>query len=171
MSIFRLERFVQLIFIILSCYSGYLMAHDDEHAEGLGTSQAEQKGETCVRPASVMRRIHMDIIKHQRDLTVRKGMRKTTDSIANCIACHVRYDEKKQPIAINGEGQFCETCHEELAVELDCFECHSTVPRERTSANQLIETDSYSTPIETLNVEIKEMLSSFIDSKSPEVKD
>ncbi len=172
MSIFRLERFfLQLLFVILSSYSGYLMAHGDEHVKGVGTSQAEQAGATCVRPVPVMRRNHMELIKHQRDLTVRKGMRETTDSIAKCIACHVRYDEKKQPIAINGEGQFCESCHEELAVELDCFECHSTVPRERTSANQLIGTDAYSNHIETLNVQITDMLSSLVYEKPQEVKD
>ena len=36
-----------------------------------------------------------------------------------------------EPIPINSEGQFCQTCHVETAVNIDCFSCHASVPRGR----------------------------------------
>jgi hypothetical protein len=70
----------------------------------------------------------MELILHQRDITVHTGVRSTKYSINDCVACHVSYTAEHNPIPINGEGQFCDTCHEYAAVHLDCFECHATVP-------------------------------------------
>jgi predicted CXXCH cytochrome family protein len=88
-----------------------------------------------VRPKDFMRRNHMELIKHQRDLTVRQGIRATSDSLAACIACHVKHDAAGKPIPVNAEGQFCNRCHEYLAVQPDCFGCHSTVPEGPQPAN------------------------------------
>jgi hypothetical protein len=83
---------------------------------------------SCVRPTEFMRRKHMELILHQRDVTVHEGIRATKDSLAGCVACHVSYDEKQQPVPVYAEGQFCHTCHELAAVDLTCFGCHATVP-------------------------------------------
>jgi predicted CXXCH cytochrome family protein len=82
----------------------------------------------CVAPTPFMRRNHMELILHQRDITVHTGVRSTKYSIEDCVACHVSYTAENKSIPINGEGQFCDTCHEYAAVHLDCFECHATVP-------------------------------------------
>jgi len=82
----------------------------------------------CVAPTPFMRRKHMELILHQRDITVHTGVRSTKYSIDDCVACHVSYTAEHKPIPIDGEGQFCDTCHEYAAVHLDCFECHATVP-------------------------------------------
>jgi [DsrC]-trisulfide reductase subunit J len=83
----------------------------------------------CVRPTDFMRRNHMELIKHQRGITVHEGIRATKYSLAGCIDCHVQYDAQGRPVPVNAPGQFCDRCHERLAVELDCFDCHSPVPR------------------------------------------
>jgi hypothetical protein len=110
-------------------------AEEDEVATAAikGSAKAEQPGALCVRPTEWMRRNHMELVKHQRDLTVRQGVRVGKDSLANCVDCHVRKDANHQPVAINAEGQFCDSCHDYAAVNLTCFQCHSTVPSTETA--------------------------------------
>jgi len=84
--------------------------------------------ESCVEPTAFMRRNHMELIKHQRDETVHKGIRSTKHSLAGCIECHVGYGDDKVPVPVNSEGQFCDTCHDFAAVRLNCFDCHATIP-------------------------------------------
>jgi len=85
--------------------------------------------ESCVAPTDHMRRNHMDMIQHQRDITVHQGIRKTDDSLHGCIECHANKDEAGHYIPVNAEQQFCQSCHEYVAAKLDCFSCHATVPR------------------------------------------
>lgn len=86
----------------------------------------------CVEPTDVMRRNHMELIKHQRDETVHKGIRSTKHSLAGCIECHVGAGAEGGSVGalvpVNAEGQFCNTCHEFAAVHLNCFDCHATIP-------------------------------------------
>jgi len=82
----------------------------------------------CVEPTEYMLRHHMDLIKHQRDLVVHEGIRESKYDLDGCISCHVSVGSDGHPVPINGEKQFCNTCHEYAAVDLDCFGCHATVP-------------------------------------------
>ena len=102
----------------------------DANWKQTGNSRAA-KLEQCVRPTGEIRRYHMDLLKHQRDVTVYQGVRKTTDALAGCIDCHVNKDLQGKPIPVDGKGQFCSSCHAFAAVHLDCFQCHSTVPTGR----------------------------------------
>jgi hypothetical protein len=95
------------------------------------TNSKATKLEQCVRPTGEIRRYHMDVLKHQRDVTVHQGVRKTPDALAGCIDCHVNKDAQGKSIPVNGDGQFCNSCHAFAAVHLDCFQCHSTVPTGR----------------------------------------
>jgi len=92
----------------------------------------EPAGEKCVEPTDVMRREHMNFILHQRDETMHKGIRGITakHSLKECIDCHAGYDEQGKAVAINDEGQFCESCHSYTAVSIDCFGCHRATPGE-----------------------------------------
>lgn len=96
-------------------------AHD-EHGE----HKVIAKGDKCVRDEDYMRRNHMNLLKHQRDETMRKGIRTTQYSLKNCIECHV--NPKTGSVASSKED-FCMGCHSYAAVKLDCFECHSTKPK------------------------------------------
>ena len=86
------------------------------------------KGEMCVEPTEYMRKYHFDLLTHQRDLTVRSGIRTPRHSLTGCIDCHVQQDAHGQFIAVDAPGQFCESCHGFVAVKLDCFECHAAKP-------------------------------------------
>ncbi len=96
-------------------------------------------GEKCVEPADIMRREHMNFILHQRDETVYKGIRGITakHSLKDCIDCHAGYDEQGKAMPINAKGQFCESCHNYVAVSIDCFGCHRTTPDEINKMRQL----------------------------------
>lgn len=98
-----------------------------------GSAKSDQQGASCVEPTEWMRRNHMEFIQHQRDLTVRQGVRVEKDSLANCVDCHARYDSSHQPVAINAEGEFCASCHNYTAVNITCFQCHSKVPATETA--------------------------------------
>jgi len=110
---------------VLSALTG---CSSETEAQAVPGSAKAAKLKQCIRPTEFMRRNHMELIKHQRDITVREGVRATSDSLAACIACHVQYDSKGHPIPVNAEDQFCDRCHDWLGVEPDCFGCHSTVP-------------------------------------------
>jgi len=103
----------------------------EEDAWKQGNSKAAGL-EHCVEPTAWMRRNHMELIKHERNLTVHQGVRVESKSLAGCIKCHVQYDAAAKPIAINSDEQFCDMCHDYAAVTLDCFQCHATVPTSET---------------------------------------
>ncbi|PLX61249.1 MAG: hypothetical protein C0630_12465 [Sedimenticola selenatireducens] len=81
-----------------------------------------------------MRRNHMDYLKHDRRETVHKGIRNTQYSLAECVECHAEKDSAGAYKPVNADGQFCESCHSYVAVNLTCFQCHRKTP-ENMSGN------------------------------------
>jgi len=81
----------------------------------------EQPG-ACVEPTEVMRRDHMKLLLHQRDRTVRLGLRGTRHSLKNCVECHA----SRATGSVLGKDGFCESCHRYASVSIDCFECHAS---------------------------------------------
>jgi len=91
------------------------------------------KGEQCVEPTAFMRRNHMDILTHQRDETLRKGIRTKKHSLQGCLDCHAVFieptaNEQKVVVTIKSEKHFCNSCHIYAAVKIDCFDCHNSKP-------------------------------------------
>ncbi|MBK1723177.1 sulfur reduction protein DsrJ [Thiocystis violacea] len=84
--------------------------------------------DSCVEPTERMRRMHFEFIKHQRISTVHQGIRGTKYSLEGCVDCHISYDAKSQPQPINRSDQFCGACHAYAAVDLNCFDCHASIP-------------------------------------------
>jgi hypothetical protein len=79
----------------------------------------------CIEPPDVMRRLHPDLLRHQRDNTVRDGVRGARTSLGACIECHAGKGAGAAAGSVVGSPQaFCESCHRYVAVRLDCFECH-----------------------------------------------
>jgi hypothetical protein len=76
----------------------------------------------CVEDTPFMRRNHMELLKHHRDLTVHEGIRTTQHSLANCVTCHA---SKETGRVTGSKDAFCQGCHSYAAVKLDCFECHT----------------------------------------------
>lgn len=130
--------------LLINIVSGLLLAGfsmsgvaDDKMSSRVSLPKYPQPvGEKCVEPTDVMRKEHMNMILHQRDETVHNGIRGAKHSLKDCIDCHAGYDEKNQPIPINAEGQFCESCHTYTAVSMDCFGCHRTTPMEDNPRRQ-----------------------------------
>ncbi|MGE5547106.1 MAG: cytochrome c3 family protein [Solirubrobacterales bacterium] len=83
---------------------------------------------SCVEDSQVMRRNHMDFLKHQRDETLRNGIRGAKHSLKDCVSCHVQKGADGKALPVNAEGQFCQSCHSYAAVSVDCFQCHATTP-------------------------------------------
>jgi hypothetical protein len=82
-------------------------------------------GTTCVADPATMRRTHMDLLKHQRNDTVHGGVRTGAASLKACINCHA---SQQTHSVVQGETNFCVSCHSYAAVQIDCFECHSSKP-------------------------------------------
>ena len=96
--------------------------------EAVEGSAKSDKLDACVAPTPFMRRSHFELIKHQRDVTVHEGIRKTDNSLAGCVDCHAAKDPHGQHVPVNAEGQFCAGCHEYTGVVFDCFTCHASTP-------------------------------------------
>jgi len=123
----RLLIISSLIFVC-TAYLQPSNAHDGNPHISSGKSKADSQ-EACVEPTDVMRKEHYLFLLHQRDETVINGIRTKNHSLANCIDCHVAYDEKGTAIPINAEGQFCQDCHVKTATNITCFSCHAAEPR------------------------------------------
>ncbi|MBI3373432.1 MAG: Hdr-like menaquinol oxidoreductase cytochrome c subunit [Betaproteobacteria bacterium] len=83
-----------------------------------------EKPGRCVEDTALMRRDHMKLLVHQRDRTVREGVREKARSLSGCIDCHA---SAKTGSVLGAEG-FCQSCHAYAGVQLDCFECHAAKP-------------------------------------------
>lgn len=84
-----------------------------------------ERGEACVAPVAEMRRDHMKMLVHQRDRTMRQGVRETRFSLKGCVDCHA----SRETGSVLGSDGFCESCHTYAAVKIDCFECHTGARR------------------------------------------
>ncbi|TXT35702.1 MAG: hypothetical protein FD135_4753 [Comamonadaceae bacterium] len=75
--------------------------------------------------SAFMRRNHMKLLKHQRDDTLRGGVRTGKYSLKECVSCHA--SQSTQSVNASA-GDFCQSCHTYAAVKIDCFECHASKP-------------------------------------------
>jgi len=76
------------------------------------------------------RRHHMELLKHDRDLTLRDGERDIDASLGQCFTCHAVTDDAGEPVTVESEKHFCRVCHDYAAVQVDCFMCHRSTPSE-----------------------------------------
>ncbi len=93
-------------------------------------SRAEGLDSCVIDDTEKMRRNHMDYLVHQRDDVVRRGGRGSQYKLAECVNCHTAEDAAGHAIPIDDEGQFCASCHNYMAVNVNCFQCHRKVPEE-----------------------------------------
>ena len=135
-------RFVcpsQVLFRCVLLLLGMSLALSGSAAEP-GPVIPKGKGDQCVADTDFMRRNHMDLIVHQRDDTVIRGIRDEPFSLVECVDCHAQKNANNEPVRIDAEGQFCDSCHAYAAVKIDCFGCHAAVPdsdkSKRVGSNQ-----------------------------------
>jgi hypothetical protein len=84
---------------------------------------------SCVAPTAEMRRDHMRMLLHQRDLTVHQGLRDPRFSLKRCVDCHA----SRATGSVLGKDGFCASCHSYASVAIDCFECHSPLRQSATA--------------------------------------
>ena len=86
------------------------------------------KGELCVTETDFMLRNHMNLLGHQRDQTLREGIRGARFSLKGCVDCHAVPGADGTPVGAGDPRFFCTACHLYTAVRIDCFECHASRP-------------------------------------------
>ena len=79
----------------------------------------------CVEDTAIMRREHPDMLKHQRDQTMREGIRTRKHSLKECVQCHA----SAKTGSVLGDKGFCQSCHDYASVKADCFGCHASKPK------------------------------------------
>lgn len=110
-----------------------LVACSGEKGDGLMSPlMAAQKQfdtpEERVLHIAEMRSNHMNLLKHKRDRTVYQGIRTPKHSLHGCINCHVPAPTVNKVVKHTNPEHFCSTCHIDLAVKIDCFQCHADRP-------------------------------------------
>ena len=117
----------------------------------------------CVEPVATMRKDHMSFIMHQRDDTLRKGVRTKQHSLKECINCHNAPAEDGKVASADEKEHFCSACHVYTAVQIDCFSCHSDKP-ENTQYRHKLSAQDISSHVDiagrTLTIETLEALAS-----------
>jgi len=79
----------------------------------------------CVEDSTIMRREHPDMLRHQRDQTMREGIRTRAHSLKECVGCHA----SAKTGSVLGEKGFCQSCHDYASIKIDCFACHASRPK------------------------------------------
>ena len=79
----------------------------------------------CVEDTATMRREHPDMLRHQRDQTMREGIRTRQHSLKGCVECHA----SAKTGSVLGQKGFCQSCHDYASVKPDCFGCHASKPK------------------------------------------
>ena len=113
--------------VLLALVLGLLTIATGAWAGDAGPAIPKAQG-TCVDDPATMRRHHFDFLKHQRDDTLRAGIRGAKHSLKDCVACHATVKDG-HAVPVNAPGQFCASCHDYAAVTVDCFTCHATTPQ------------------------------------------
>lgn len=103
--------------------SALLVAHTPTAAAGDNKPEpviAQAKAEHCIKDEGFMIRNHPDLLKHQRNDTLRRGIRSGDFSLKRCMECHSNNATDHAAIKTD-----CDTCHSYAAVKLDCWDCHA----------------------------------------------
>jgi len=123
----------------LAFMAGSTLYAEDADSSGLypKITVSKAEGDKCVRPPAEIRRLHPDMLRHDRIQTMRKGVRAQADgkgldgSLKACINCHAIKDTKDDSgyVRIDNNEHFCVSCHKFAAVTIDCFQCHRDIPQ------------------------------------------
>jgi hypothetical protein len=116
--------------LVLLIATGAAMAAEPDGRTPQPAIERATAGTQCIAAPDVMRRDHSSMLKHQRDETVHRGVREARSSLKACIGCHASAATGSVALA---KTDFCSSCHSYAAVQIDCFECHSS-KAQRTTA-------------------------------------
>jgi [DsrC]-trisulfide reductase subunit J len=80
---------------------------------------------------------HMNLLRKDRDLTMRLGDRNIDASIKGCVVCHAVFGPDAEPLPFENPQNFCAVCHQYVSVQIGCFTCHKSTPDEEIRARLL----------------------------------
>ena len=124
-----LRQFAKHLVVLVGLTALPVMSNAGELGPVLPKAKAKASATAeCVEPVKIMRKDHMEFLKHKRDETTREGVRTKKHSLVECIDCHVTPNDKGEYARIGEDGHFCSSCHNYAAVNVDCFDCHSDLP-------------------------------------------
>jgi len=123
-------RYVATLLPLILIVAGLAVAGDIRAQRADAPVIRIEQGGACVAPTAEMRRNHMKMLVHQRDQTVRQGLRDPRFSLKNCVECHASRDTG----SVLGKEGFCSSCHAFASVKIDCFECHSALRQGHAAA-------------------------------------
>jgi hypothetical protein len=112
---------------VLAPSFGQMQAQPAETTTQATAAQAAAQGQCLAAPA-VMRRTHPDLLRHERRVTVHDGVRDPRARLENCVTCHAVRDAAGTAVSFQDPRHFCQTCHVQAAVSIDCFSCHRSTP-------------------------------------------
>jgi hypothetical protein len=122
-----MTRFLAIVSVIFAVLA--LPATAQDGSWPYGPTLPEATGEPHPEGNEYMRKYHMELMKHDRDITMRDGVRDIDASLKECFDCHTVTDERTgDPVTYKDERHFCRTCHDFVAVKVDCFMCHRSTP-------------------------------------------
>jgi len=98
------------------------------YAEGVLPDIPKAIGEPHPEGNEYWRVNHPDLLRHDRDQTVIDGIRDVDASLAGCVSCHAVKGPDAAPLTAESDQYFCRVCHDYVAVQIDCFQCHTSVP-------------------------------------------
>ncbi len=125
----RRASFVMLMLVLVGMTSlAYAAEEQNAGTGGLLPVIPMGQGDSCVEDTDFMRRNHMDLLQHQRDETMKEGIRGKPYSLKECLSCHAVNGPDAIPVTVSSPQHFCRSCHDYAAVSIDCFQCHASRP-------------------------------------------
>jgi hypothetical protein len=120
-------RFLAVVLVVMLTVAGFADAGEFRARRVAVPVIKIENGEACVAPTDEMRRDHMKMLLHQRDRTMRQGLRESRFSLKNCVDCHA----SRETGSVLGKDGFCSSCHSYTSASIDCFECHAPLRQSR----------------------------------------
>ena len=114
----RANRLLVVVPVVLMLLPlGYSLVTPIFAREGTGAAFLERPDpvhESCVEDTTYMRLHHWELLTHVRDEVMRDGQRGIIGVIGlnRCRECHTSRE------------RFCNRCHNEVDLNIDCFGCH-----------------------------------------------
>ena len=119
--------------LVVLFFAMLLVACDSNPPELMAATKVFETEQETKLHIVEMRTNHMHLLTHKRDETMYQGIRTPKHSLNACIDCHVPMPTKARIVKHTDPDHFCVTCHIEVAVKLDCFQCHADRPALRTA--------------------------------------
>jgi hypothetical protein len=128
-----MPRGLRLALLVCALLLSAVRAQAGESRVPHPTIEPARAGTQCIADPATMRRDHPAMLEHQRDETVRSGIRGAKASLKACIACHASATTAS---VAKADTNFCVSCHQYAAVRIDCFGCHATRPQASAAGQQ-----------------------------------